>query len=461
MLGDCGSYLVKGLSLGDLQQFPRKLRGGVVGVCFERRLKSAVKLFPAGGQDGLSLGGKGFPGTGECGGDSLVHMGRGHGAQQLAAHKGQQFLFPLGQPVKAFLHKFHRRDNGVVVAYLFAVQHPAKLRGQVKPRRKGKQRPQAGHKAFRRWQHIIGQILAVGAGIGQQLLFIKLLGIVKGLLGGKSKQPVCLPLQGGEVIEAGRLLRLFLPCYRHTNGLRRFTGGFQGLGVVCVFHAFTGRLHAARRDLDDVVFLFLEAADLGLPVNQHFEGRRLDTAHGQGLVVEDGEQPGRVDPHQPIRLRPAKGRLIQVIIIGSRFQMGKALLDGRVLHAGNPKALKRFLAARHLVDKTENQFPLAPGVGGAHKAGDIGALHQRTQGVKLLFLIVGNDVLPFLRQNRQVVIAPFFETLVISPGVGKGNKVADTPAHQIAVPLHVAVLFLVRADHARNAAGYAWFLCNY
>ena len=178
-------------------------------------------------------------------------------------------------------------------------------------------------------------------------------------------------------------------------------------------------------------------------------------------MVEDGEQPCGVDPHQPIRLRPAKGRLIQVVIIGSRFQVGEAVLDCCVLHAGNPKALKRFLAARHLVDETENQFPLAPGVGGAHKAGDIGALHQRTQGVKLLFLIVGNDVLPFLRQNRQVVIAPFFETLVISPGVGKGNKVADTPAHQIAVPLHVAVLFLIRADHARNTAGDAWFLCNY
>ena len=57
-------------------------------------------------------------------------------------------------------------------------------------------------------------------------------------------------------------------------------------------------------------------------------------------------------------------------------------------------------------------------IGGAHKAGNIGALHQRTQGVKLLFLIVRDNVLPFLRQNRQVVIAPFFETLVISPGVG-------------------------------------------
>ena len=187
----------------------------------------------------------------------------------------------------------------------------------------------------------------------------------------------------------------------------------------------------------------------------------MDTAHGQGFVVEDGEQPGRVDPHQPIRLRPAKGRLIQVIVVSPRFQMGKAVLNGCVLHAGNPKALKRFLAARHLVDETENQFPLASGVGGAHKAGDIGALHQRTQGVKLLFLIVRDNVLPFLRQNRQVVIAPFFETLVISPGVGKGNKVADTPAHQIAVSLHITVLFLVRADHTRNAAGDAWFLCNY
>ena len=388
-------------------------------------------------------------------------MGRSHGAQQLTEHKGQQFLFPLGQPVKTFLHKFHRWDNGVVVTHLFAVQHPAKLRREVKPRRKGKQRPQAGHKAFCRWQHIIGQILAVGAGIGQQLLFIELLGIVKGLLGGKSKQTVCLPLQGGEVIEARRLLRLFLPCYRHTNSLRHFTGGFQRLGVVCASHAFTGRLHAARRNLDDVVFLFLEAADLGLPVNQHFEGRRLDTAHGQGLVVEDGEKSCRIDPHQPICLCPAKGRLIQVVVVSPRFQMGKAVLDGCVLHAGNPKALKRFLAARHLIDKTENQFPLAPGVGGAHKAGDIGALHQRTQGFKLLFLIVGNDVLPFLRQNWQVVIAPLFETLVISPGVSKGNKVADTPAYQIAVPLHVAVPFFVRADHARNAAGHAWFLCNY
>ena len=95
------------------------------------------------------------------------------------------------------------------------------------------------------------------------------------------------------------------------------------------------------------------------------------------------------------------------------------------------------------------------------KARHVGALHQGTQHGKLSFLLGGDDVLPFLRQNRQVVIAPLLETLVIGSGVGKGNKVADTPAHQIAVALHVTVLFLIRTDHARNAAGDARFLCNY
>ena len=208
-----------------------------------------------------------------------------------------------------------------------------------------------------------------------------------------------------------------------------------------------------------MVFLFLKAADLGLPVNQHIEGRCLDTAHGQGLVIEDGEKPGGVDTYQPIGLRPAQGRLIQVVVVGPRFQVGKALADRGVLHAGNPKALERLFAARHLVDETENQLALAPGVGGAHKARHVGALHQGTQHGKLSFLLGGDDVLPFLRQK--VVIAPLLETLVIGSGVGKGNKVADTPAHQIAVALHVTVLFLIRTDHARNAAGDARFLCNY
>ena len=111
--------------------------------------------------------------------------------------------------------------------------------------------------------------------------------------------------------------------------------------------------------MDNVIFLFLKITDLAFTVNQHFEGGRLHPAHGQGLVVEDGEKPCGVDPHQPIRLRPAKGRLVQAVVVSPWFQMGKAVLNGRVLHAGNPKTFERLFAARHLVDETENQLSLA------------------------------------------------------------------------------------------------------
>ena len=126
--------------------------------------------------------------------------------------------------------------------------------------------------------------------------------------------------------------------------------------------------------MDDVIFLFLEIRDLGVALHQQIQGRGLDTSHGQGLVVQHGEKPGGIDAHQPIRLGPAQGRLIQRVIVRSRFQVCKAVFNGAVLHTGNPKTLERLFTPRHLVNKTENQFSLAPGIGGAHKAGHVGAL---------------------------------------------------------------------------------------
>ena len=89
MLGGAGLHLVKGLALGNLRQLPRKLRRVLVGVGLKGSLKAPVNLFPSRRQDGFALGGKFIPGAGDCGGDGLIHMGRGHGAQQLAADKGK------------------------------------------------------------------------------------------------------------------------------------------------------------------------------------------------------------------------------------------------------------------------------------------------------------------------------------------------------------------------------------
>ena len=96
------------------------------------------------------------------------------------------------------------------------------------------------------------------------------LGIVKGLLGGIAEKPVSLPLQGGKVIELGRLFRLFLPRHGNANGLRFCTSRLDGVCLGSVGKAAAYRVRAARRDMDDVIFLFLEIGNLGVPVHQHF-----------------------------------------------------------------------------------------------------------------------------------------------------------------------------------------------
>ena len=161
-----------------------------------------------------------------------------------------------------------------------------------------------------RLAHILGQILAVRAGIGQQFLFVKLLGVIKGLLCRETEQAVCLPLQGGQVIELGRLFCLFLPLDRRTDSRCPGTGFFQSVGLVHAGNASTARFQTAGLDADRVILFFLEAQDFCIPVHQHFQCRGLHPAHRQGFVVQHRKQPCCIDAHQPIRLCAAEGRLV-------------------------------------------------------------------------------------------------------------------------------------------------------
>ena len=97
----------------------------------------------------------------------------------------------------------------MVVRYILVGDHGLHQREEVGAAIKGRQlRRQVDHTGgcFR---HVGGQIPAVRAGIGQQLLFVEALGVVKGLLRRVSEQAVRFTLQGGKIIELRRLL-LFL-----------------------------------------------------------------------------------------------------------------------------------------------------------------------------------------------------------------------------------------------------------
>ena len=309
--------------------------------------------------------------------------------------------------------------------------------------------------------HIGGQIPAVGAGISAELLFIQCLEIVQGLLGRVAKLPVGIPLESGQVIEGRRLFRFFFLLHsldqgglvfadiRHRLG-RRFLGAFLT----------GGRKSSAVKDRR-VKRDRLEGADLGFPLDDQGQRWGHHAPDVQSAVVQHAEKPSGIDPHQPVGFGPAQGGRIQPVIVAARFEGRKALPDGGILHAGNPQPEHGLLAAGQVVDGAEDGLSLAPGIAGVHHLGHIGPLHQFFQQVKLFFLIGGHRILPFLRQDRQVLIAPLGIVRVIDGGIRKLRQVAETPAHQIPAAFQVAILSVPRPQHRGDALCHGGLLCDH
>ena len=327
-------------------------------------------------------------------------------------------------------------------------RHPADLRRRS---RQSRDRP----------FHVSGQIPAVGAGISAELLFIQCLEIVQGLLGRVAKLPVGIPLEGCQVVEGRRLFRFFfllhsldhdglaLAGIRHCLG-RRFLGAFLT----------SGRKTAAVQDRC-IKRNRLEGADLGLPLDDQGQRWRHHTPDVQSAVIQHAEKAGGIDPHQPVGFGPAQGGRIQPVIVAARFEGRKALPDGGILHAGNPQPEHGFLAAGQVVNSAEDRLSLAPGIAGVHHLGHIGLLHQFFQQVKLLFLVSSHRILPFLRQDRQVLIAPFGIVRVVSRGIRKLRQVAKTPAHQIPAAFQIPVFSVPRPQHRGDALCHRGLLCNH
>ena len=79
--------------------------------------------------------------------------------------------------------------------------------------------------------------------------------------------------------------------------------------------------NAANVQPDDMIFLFLKAADCIVAVYQHSKGGRLHSADIQCFMVEDREKAGRVNANEPIGLCSAKRGLIEVVIAAPVFEI--------------------------------------------------------------------------------------------------------------------------------------------
>ena len=91
----------------------------------------------------------------------------------------------------------------MVVGHFFVIDNLGRIAGKLHTSGKG-QRPSGKPDQLRQTCcHIRSQVTAVRPRIGAELLFIEVLQIVQGLLGCEPQQPVGVPLEGGQVIEAG------------------------------------------------------------------------------------------------------------------------------------------------------------------------------------------------------------------------------------------------------------------
>ena len=256
---DLGGGHREGLALGQVLRL-----GPCLGVlCLRVHLPARRQdLFPFGGV-----------------GDSAAHRrdaglrraaGWADGPQQTQGNQPQHLPLPNGQGLQVHFPRAGCGDDGVVVADLGAV---ADRTGQRYLRRVHAAEG-GGHSGQRRNHglHIVRQIPAVCPGVGAELLFIEGLQVVQRLLGGVAQRPVGLPLEGGQVIEGGGLLRFLPPRHRLNYGGGALAPGSGLLGLLLAGRPLSGEGDAAAVQLHRVEGLRLESGDLRLPLDNEGQG---------------------------------------------------------------------------------------------------------------------------------------------------------------------------------------------
>ena len=273
MLGDGGGDRLKDLPLG--QGGKNTLGIFILRLLLQGGTEHLLDGAPALGKHLLSFCREGMSAAIKGGRDRLIHERLRRRTQQLAADQQKDIALTHRQPRNVRFLQFQRRQDRVMVRYLLVVHQRQnigeKLRAGIEGRHPCCQMQNHGGGL----RHVAGQIPAVRAGIGQQLLFIERLGVVQGLLGRVTEHPVRLPLQGGQVVQFGRVLRLFLPHQGYTHGPLPVTGIPDGLGVLRGNNAVADRLGPLQRQPHIMVFLLAEQDDLTVPVGQHRQGGRL------------------------------------------------------------------------------------------------------------------------------------------------------------------------------------------
>ena len=396
---------------------------------------------------------------------------RHHAHRLIAAGRVKRRDQPAGDQVKQFglvrrqrlrVGPAARGDDGVMIGQLRIVKDALDAGngpGQHGRGERGIAFRQVFERLFHRAAHVVGQVAAVGARIGDELAFlIEALRGFERALRRKAQLAAGLTLQSGQVVELGGELALFLGLHaRHPRGfaphLVRDGARSRLTGDALSFLARGIKPHALiipEIRLYGPVRLGNKAIDLQPAGDQHGQRGRLHPAHGKQRPVAQRKRAAGVHAHQPVGLGTAARALVQGVVAACGPQRGKARPDGLVRHGGNPQAFHGLLAARHFIDVAEDELPLAPGVRRADDGADLAAVHELFDHGKLRAGLGQYLELHTLGQNGQVLRPPAPVALIQLLRLLERHQMPDGPRDHVAPARQASLSARGRAQHPRN-----------
>ena len=389
----------------------------------------------------------------------LIYMGIAHSTEQSNCHQLNNIPDAGCQRFQISFEHTPRGNDGVVVGHLFIVDDLTSIDGEIQTRRVRKGFLHFFHQFRQHIFHVAGQILTVRAGISQELLFIEGLHVLQRLLGGVAKHSVGVTLQGGQVVELGRLFG-FLDlgdAFHH----RRFQIALLVDGL-CFFLAFDslGLHQKTAAQLHRVEGFRLERPDGSFAGDDHGECGRNHTPHIESRPVHQGIQTACIDAHQPISLRPAQSCLIQRVKVRTIHQVQKSGADCTFFQRGSPEPLHGLCATCHVVDQTEYQLTFTTGVGGTDDFIHRGVKHQSFDRHKLLLALFADAVFPCFRYDGKIIPFPFEIAGIVLVGRCQLDQMPDTPGNDATRAENVAAVLYRCPDHIGDSVSNGAFLSN-
>ena len=404
--------------------------------------------------DGFALGLEGDTFTFQRDSGFIIDMRFTDRAKQ--THRNELQHIPFTGRKRKYITPRHTsgRNNRVVIRNLAVVDYLIGFHRQMKSGCKRKFCGNSVDQLRQHTGHIAGQIPAVRARVSKQLFLIQGLHIIQRLLGGEAKQTVGVTLQAGQIIESGRifLLLLFLNVLDHCGvQIAKF---LNSLSFCFIFQALcscdkpAAYLHGIKR-------FWLKSCNSRFSAHDQGKRRRHDTTNIERYIVQQREDARSIDSHQPVSLLTAQRCLIQRFILASIMQIFKTGANGCFLQGGNPQAFDGLGASALMVDQTEDQLAFPACIRCTYDGFNLGIIYQFANGIKLPPGIQRYVILPFIRQNGQIVPLPFGISFIIGIRLRKLHQMADTPCNQMRCANKITIFLISCAQHLTYGLSYA------